>query len=287
MTAPRRPIGDFMTLLPHTIRVDQPLSAAQALMSQLEVRHLPVVEDHTLLGVLSDRDLALAMSLGADLTATAVGLAMTPGPLVVGPDAELSEVVREMATQKFGSVLIQEGGRVVGILTTVDALALLAELLGAHVSIVPSNRWPSEVSQRIRHEHRAIEALLGEVEQLAERVLHEDTEAEAQLVVRATELYDALLAHMELEDKVLAPSLREAPIAGDYRADELLTKHREQREQLQMGKAMLESGDVEHLSQSLLLLAHWVRVDMRHEEATLLTDGALSDNVVLSDASAG
>ena len=55
---------------------------------------------------------------------------MMPDVFAVSPDTELSTVVEAMAAEKYGCALIQEkDGRVVGVVTTVDACRLLAELL--------------------------------------------------------------------------------------------------------------------------------------------------------------
>jgi acetoin utilization protein AcuB len=57
--------------------------------------------------------------------------AMSPGPFAVAPDAPLADVAREMAERKYGSAVIMEGDKVIGVFTTTDALAALAALLAA------------------------------------------------------------------------------------------------------------------------------------------------------------
>jgi hypothetical protein len=50
---------------------------------------------------------------------------------------------------------------------------------------------------------------------------------------------------------------------------------------------MVASGDVEHLAESLLLLAHWVKIDMKEEESVELAPAAMSDSPVVQDAEFG
>ena len=121
-------IRDYMTPAPFTIGVDQPLSAAAEVMRAHHIRHLPVLRGGTLVGVVSDRDVQLVSSLGkpADLH---VEDAMTELVYAVSPDASIGEVTAEMAAHKYGSALVTEGGHVVGIFTTIDALHALTDAL--------------------------------------------------------------------------------------------------------------------------------------------------------------
>jgi acetoin utilization protein AcuB len=58
---------------------------------------------------------------------------MTPHPYTVTPGAPLDEVASAMSRRKIGSAVVVEGGRVVGVFTTVDALRLLSALLAEEV----------------------------------------------------------------------------------------------------------------------------------------------------------
>ena len=59
----------------------------------------------------------------------AVGEAMTAEPYAVAPTASLRAVLREMAEHKWGTAVVVDGGKPVGIVTTTDALRLCVELL--------------------------------------------------------------------------------------------------------------------------------------------------------------
>lgn len=127
-------IRDFMTAAPETIAADLTLAQARERMFQLQARHLPVVENDALVGILSDRDIALVEAVFGDLSRTPVRQAMTPQPFTCGPAAHLHAVAAEMAANKYGSAIVVDRdhpGRVLGLFTTTDALRALAEL-GAH-----------------------------------------------------------------------------------------------------------------------------------------------------------
>lgn len=112
-----------MTPLPFTVGPDDSLRMARTIMRDHGIRHLPVVADERLVGVLSERDATSQSATGRNV----VRDAMTPAPFVVQIEAPLAEVAREMARRKLGSTIVLDGERVVGIFTTMDALRVLAD----------------------------------------------------------------------------------------------------------------------------------------------------------------
>ncbi|MBI3541815.1 MAG: CBS domain-containing protein [Deltaproteobacteria bacterium] len=121
-----------MTALPHTIGADISVKKAIELMREFRIRHLPVQKGGQLVGVISDRDIALARSFQGpgELNVDDV---MTPDPYVVKLEASLDDVVLEMAEHKYGCAIVQqENGKIVGILTDNDALRILGETLRQH-----------------------------------------------------------------------------------------------------------------------------------------------------------
>ncbi len=123
-------VRKFMTSTPVTIGPRATLKEAHELMKERGFRHLPVLKDNDLIGILSERDLALIGSIhGTDIERLLVADAMTVLPYHVAPEASLFEVVSEMASNKYGSAIVVENGKVVGIFTAVDALSAFAELL--------------------------------------------------------------------------------------------------------------------------------------------------------------
>jgi acetoin utilization protein AcuB len=91
-------------------------------------------------GIISDRDVSrLAPSVLSPLSpdeynkifeGTSVTLAMTKDPVTIHPDAPVQQAVQIMSSKKFSSVLVTEAdGKLVGIITVTDLLALLDQLL--------------------------------------------------------------------------------------------------------------------------------------------------------------
>jgi len=115
---------------PQCIEQDKLMAEAHRLMRQKRMRHLPVLSQGRVVGVVSAGDLHLLEGLvGVDPERVCVEEAMTPAPYCVGPDAPLDEVVDVMAGNKYGCAIVVEAERVVGIFTTVDALEAFARVL--------------------------------------------------------------------------------------------------------------------------------------------------------------
>lgn len=122
--------ADYMTRLPATVGTDQPMSVARRFMHEHHCRHLPVLSQGRVVGVVSERDLDLIETLSdVDPNEVSVEEAMTAEPYCAGPDTPLAEIAARMAKHKLGSCVIVEGKRVLGILTTVDICRALVDAL--------------------------------------------------------------------------------------------------------------------------------------------------------------
>lgn len=128
-------IGSVMTPLPHSIGADAGVAEAQALMETHDIRHLPVTNGDQLVGIVTDRDIKLALDpLVHTPPMQQVRQIMIADPYVVAPDAPLDVVLLTMAERRIGCVLVADGGRLDGIFTTTDASRLLGERLRAQRS---------------------------------------------------------------------------------------------------------------------------------------------------------
>lgn len=123
-------VQKYMSTAPHSIGRAQPLRVAHAMMHEHHIRHLPVLEGGRLVGILTERDVGLITSMmDASERDTTVEEAMTTDVYAVSPEALLDEVASEMAERKYGSAVVLQNQKVVGIFTTVDACRALSELL--------------------------------------------------------------------------------------------------------------------------------------------------------------
>lgn len=123
-------IQKYMTTTPHSIGADQTLAHAHAVMREHKIRHLPVLVGGKLVGMVTDRDLRFIETLrDVDPGKVPVEDAMVTDVYSVSPETPVDEVVREMALHKYGSAVVMQNQKVVGIFTTVDVCNAFAELL--------------------------------------------------------------------------------------------------------------------------------------------------------------
>lgn len=112
----------FATPAPETVHADEPLSRALSVMVRMWVRHLPVVNDDGLTGVLSWRDI-----IGRDPQAR-VSEFVSPAITVVNWTTPLGVAAQRLVEHGTGSAaVVGDEGELEGILTRVDVIRALVE----------------------------------------------------------------------------------------------------------------------------------------------------------------
>lgn len=120
----------YMTPCPYSIGQSEPLVNAEHLMRTHQIRHLPVFEGQRLVGLLSERDVHRIEKFRAvNPDRVTIENAMTKPPYTVERCSTVREVAMHMAQNRYGSALVVEDGKIVGIFTAVDGLIGLSLLL--------------------------------------------------------------------------------------------------------------------------------------------------------------
>ncbi len=132
-------VEEVMTEGTVTVSVDPTASPRDALERMFEagVRHLPVIDDEELVGILSDRDLrglwqpptTPKLESATESVIEAVGELMSSDVISVTPETDLGEVVDIMLENRIGAVpVVREGTReLVGLVSYIDVLRAARE----------------------------------------------------------------------------------------------------------------------------------------------------------------
>lgn len=163
-------VQDRMTRDPVAVSPDHSLADALRLTRERRIRHLPVVAGGALAGILSDRDVRLAMpsplaEADADragfLARTPVAEVMTRDVITVGARETVEDAARLLHRHRIGALpVVDAEGALLGILTETDVLRAFVELLGI---ATPSSRFEVALPDRPGELARAMQLLGGEL----------------------------------------------------------------------------------------------------------------------------
>ena len=143
-----------MTSHVHTASPETTLAEALGMTRAHRIRHLPIIEDERLVGIVTDRDLRLAMppiwadehdELTQALHTRRVGELMITRIITVQPDTPVEDAAKLLYSHHIGCLPVLEDERLVGILTETDLLRAFAELFGART---PSRRLEVQMPNR-------------------------------------------------------------------------------------------------------------------------------------------
>jgi CBS domain-containing protein len=133
-------VQDIMQSKLVTVTPRTSLPDAIRLTRERGIRHLPVLDDQRLVGIVSDRDLKRAMASSVTtlerheveslLERVTVDAIMTRSVKTIGPTFPVEDAARVMAADKISSLPVTEGGRLIGIITETDVLNLFVRALG-------------------------------------------------------------------------------------------------------------------------------------------------------------
>ena len=121
-------VKERMTQNPSYIRPGHTLAAAKALMDTDDIRHVPVVDDEKLVGILTDRDL---QKHAGYLDSTLVDAAMVRDPITAASEMTVETAAILLIKNRVRALPVVDKGRLVGMITTTDLLSALLDVLQA------------------------------------------------------------------------------------------------------------------------------------------------------------
>ena len=126
-------VRDLMSNTLECVSPDTDLHDVLIKMNRAGYRHLPVVDNEGLVGIITDRDVRLAInspvvgeeadtSRKAVLEGIRVEECMTPHPQCVSSDTPAHEVADLLTLTKFGAMPVVDQGKLVGMISYIDFL---------------------------------------------------------------------------------------------------------------------------------------------------------------------
>jgi acetoin utilization protein AcuB len=129
-------VRELMTAKPITVDPETPMLEARQRMVEKRIRHLVVVENARVVGIVTDRDIRLNLPSPATslsvweinylLAQLTVGGVMSAAVIIVDPDRPIAEAARIMVDHKIGALPVVDEGRLVGIITESDFVRAMA-----------------------------------------------------------------------------------------------------------------------------------------------------------------
>ncbi len=130
-------VQDYMTKRVITVGKGEPIRSAWLLMEKNNIRHLPVIEEHKLVGIVSEKDLYKALpsiteikdtqKLAKILDTVKVENVMTRNVKAVTPEMYINKAAKVFLENRLGCFPVVSEGRLVGILTTTDLLRFIVQ----------------------------------------------------------------------------------------------------------------------------------------------------------------
>jgi acetoin utilization protein AcuB len=104
------------------------VESAIQIMQQHSIRHLPVVEDNRLVGLVTES--SLRPYLSPEKLRLPLREVMIINPITIDPEASIDEAARLIYKYKIGGLPVVSQGKLVGIITITDILEAFIELMG-------------------------------------------------------------------------------------------------------------------------------------------------------------
>ena len=133
-------VRDLMTRDPITLGPEASVAEALQLCREREIRHIPIVDEGELVGIVSDRDLTEASPASDDpnleetVESIQVGDVMSREVVTAHPQDPTGYAAKEMYEKKLDALPVMDDQKLLGIVTSTDVMRALVMLTGVHES---------------------------------------------------------------------------------------------------------------------------------------------------------
>ncbi len=133
-------VKEVMSKNPVTTGPTAKLRAVNKLMKANKIRHVPVIKNKKLIGIVTEKDIRYAMipekipgkkiPQGWNLDHLKVQDIMTNNAITISQEAQVEEAARIIYSYKIGALPVMKSGKLVGIISVMDILGIFIEMMG-------------------------------------------------------------------------------------------------------------------------------------------------------------
>lgn len=133
-------VKDRMTPNPIYGSPEMAVTEAQEMMAENKIRHLPILENGQMVGLITQSSLRSALpsdissfsrfEISYTLSKVKAGSIMIKDVITIEPDTPIEDAAQIMADRKLGAMPVLEDGKLVGIISGEDLFIAMSDLLG-------------------------------------------------------------------------------------------------------------------------------------------------------------
>jgi acetoin utilization protein AcuB len=123
-------VKEYMTKNPIVLKPKEDVKNAFNLFLEKGIRQAPVVDKGELVGIVSDRDLRMALVQDLKMNNLTVDIIMTKDPVTITEDSKVTDAGKLISKGKFNAIpVIEVSGELTGIISTTDILKCFLEVM--------------------------------------------------------------------------------------------------------------------------------------------------------------
>lgn len=285
------PVASHMRPCSEWAKSSEPAATVAERMRSRSMTHMPVVEDGTLKGVLSEHDLAIFEAVSdVSLAQLTVADLMCESFCPTTPSSPLSDVLLCMAEHGHDCAVVMDQSTIRGLLSHREAVRAATDFV-LDASDARDEPDPETARELVLCEHAHVQTLLSQAEDAARRLQRGSGSPReiSSVHARASQVLEGMRSLLALEDSVLAPALAAQPGFGAERVRQLSHEHQRQREETESMISVLQDTGAplaifaERLGHALANL----RRAVADEERLLLDPDVLEGTGAASNVEAG
>ena len=129
-------VRDVMNKNVVVAKPDITVKEAAGIMSQHHIGSLVILKDKKIVGIITERNILIAVAQGKDAELTTVEEIMSKNVVTVAPDKTVEDAVNLMTEHKIKKLPVVEGDNLIGIITASDILVVEPKLIEGIANLI-------------------------------------------------------------------------------------------------------------------------------------------------------